>query len=286
MKRILTALLLVLVLSNWAWAESSVWKAQRKNSTIYLGGTFHLLRQADFPLPPEYDRAYRASQVLVFETDLAKIQEPATQQKILAKATYQDGSSIESHLSPQIYGELDEFCAQHGFPLEALGQLKPSMLVTTLTLLELMRLGVSQQGVDLFYYELALRDGKKVEGLETTEQHIDYLLTMGEGEEDAFVSHSLKEMATLEEKFDTLARAWRKGDEKLLGDLLVTELQQGQPQLYRKLLLERNRNWLRQIKGYGAARKTTFILVGAAHLVGPDGLVAGLGKLGYRVSKL
>jgi len=284
-RRALLSLVLVLVLAGVACAESSVWKAQKGATTLYLGGTFHILREADFPLPTEFDRAYRASQLLVFETDLGRFQDPAVQKRVLAKGSYPDGSSIEKHLSPQAYRELARYCEKSGFPLAAFSQLKPSLLMTTLTLLELSRLGVSRQGVDQHYYRLALKDKKRVRGLESLEAHLDYLVGMGEGDEDAFVSHSLKEMASLEEKFQALAAAWRRGDSAFLGNFLVADVQRDEPRLYEKLLVERNRSWLRQIEGFGAG-ETAFVLVGAAHLVGPDGLIEGLRKKGYRVTKL
>ena len=85
MRKIIMSLMLVLFTCSWAVAESSVWKAQKGTSVLYLGGTCHILREADYPLPPEFDRAYKAADILVFETDLGKFQEPETQQKMLAR---------------------------------------------------------------------------------------------------------------------------------------------------------------------------------------------------------
>lgn len=99
MKKIFLNIALVMLICTQAWAESSVWKIQKDNSVMYLGGTFHLLRPSDFPLPPEFAEAYQASDLLVFETDLGKFNEPSAQEKLLAKAVYADGSTIDQHLS-------------------------------------------------------------------------------------------------------------------------------------------------------------------------------------------
>ena len=284
--KIIVAILLVLCASTWAAAESSVWKAHKGDAVIYLGGTFHILRATDFPLPPEFDKAYRASDVVLFETDVDKLREPSTQQKLLAQGMYADGSTIDKHLSDRSYGELSAYCASNGIPLTALSRFKPSMLMMTLTLMELTKLGVTQQGVDTVFYERAQKDKKAVRGLETVDEQITLLISMADGDEDDFVSYSLRDMKTIRDQFEALEQAWRKGDAARLDELLVSEMKTEYPKLYRKLVLDRNRNWLSSIDALQKSPGTKFILVGAAHLVGPDGLIEALRKRGYRVDKL
>lgn len=286
MKRIILCLALVVAVCTGASAESSVWKAQKGHSVIYLGGTCHLLREADYPLPPEFEQAYQASASVVFETDIGKLQDPATQKKLLAQGVYADGSTIEQHLSAQAYGELSAYCASNNVPLKSLRHLKPALLMTTLTVLELSKLGVTQHGVDEFFYELAHKDKKAVDGLETADEQISYVASMADGNEDEFVAYSLKDMQTLQQQFDSLAQAWRKGDMKQLDKLMVAELKTEDPQLYKKLITDRNRNWLPVIEAYQQMPQTRFVLVGVGHLVGPDGIIAALKKKGYKVTKL
>src|SRR5512143_2468320 len=106
MKKIILSLVLVIVTCTWAAAESSVWKAQKGNTVIYLGGTFHILRETDYPLPPEFEKAYKAADTVMFETDIGKLQDPTVQQKMLTQAMYADGSTIDKHLSAKTYAEL------------------------------------------------------------------------------------------------------------------------------------------------------------------------------------
>lgn len=286
MKKILLSIMLVLLICTQSLADSSVWKVQKDESIIYLGGTFHLLRQSDFPLPMEFDKAYRASDILVFETDLGKLIEPSTQQKLMSKAMYTDGSTIENHLSPQTYSLLNEYCASKGIPLAAIKQFKPSIVVVTITVMELAKLGVTQEGVDLFFYQLAARDNKTVEGLETVEEQIHFVVGMGEGNEDAFVTHSIKDLESIKQKYESMVDAWKTGDAKKLNDLMVAELKSKTPKLYKELIADRNENWLPMIDAYQKTLQKEFILVGAGHLVGPDGIVKALRKKGYKVEKL
>jgi len=106
MRNMFTAMFLVLLICTQASAASSVWKVEKDHSVIYLGGTFHMLRQSDFPLPPEFDRAYQDSEILVFETDIGKFNDPAIQRMLMAKVLYTDGSTIAQYLSLQTYQQL------------------------------------------------------------------------------------------------------------------------------------------------------------------------------------
>lgn len=286
MKRILLSIVLVVFASTSASAESSVWKAQKDGSIIYLGGTFHILRETDYPLPPEFEKAYKASEIVVFETDIGKLQEQATQMELLAKAMYPDGSTVDKHLSAKAYGELSAYCESRGIPLKAFSRYKPSVLMATLMVMEFMKLGVTQQGVDKYFYELAKSDKKVVEGLETVGEQINYAVSLADGNEDEFVTHSLREMETIKQQFETLANAWRKGDTGKLEEFMVTELKTQQPHLYGRLIAGRNRNWLPLIDAYQKTPQTEFVLVGLGHLVGPDGIIEALKMKGYRIDKL
>ncbi|NQY94638.1 MAG: TraB/GumN family protein, partial [Campylobacteraceae bacterium] len=45
------------ILQNVLFAQTSIWKIQKNDEIIYLGGTIHLLRAKDYPLPIEYEKA-------------------------------------------------------------------------------------------------------------------------------------------------------------------------------------------------------------------------------------
>jgi uncharacterized protein YbaP (TraB family) len=67
---------------------------------------------------------------------------------------------------------------------------------------------------------------------------------------------------------------------------MVTELKTKLPKLYKRLVTDRNSKWLPLIDAYMNTPQTEFILVGAGHLVGPEGIIALLKKKGYMIDKL
>jgi len=109
---------------------------------------------------------------------------------------------------------------------------------------------------------------------------------MGEGIENAFILYSIEDMKKIGEVFEKLVGAWKTGDEATLLDLFIKELKQKFPTLYKKILVDRNMNWVPRIEEYLITPKTEFVLVGTGHLVGEDGVIAQLRKLGYKVEKL
>ncbi len=285
MRKILLSISLVLLFCTQSLAESSVWKIQKGESVMYLGGTCHLLRQSDFPLPAEFDKAYRASDIVVFETDLGGFNNPSAQAELMSKSMYNDGSTVDKHLSPQTYKLLSDYCNANGIPLEALKQFKPSMIVVMMEAVELAKLNVTQEGVDSYFYKLAKRDKKIVEGLETVDEQINFLAAMGEGNEDAFVRYTIEDFKSIKKQYESLVDAWKKGDTRKLYDLMVADLKE-MPKLYKELLSDRNKNWLPVIEAYQKTPQKRFVLVGVGHLVGPDGILEALRKKGYEVEKL
>jgi uncharacterized protein YbaP (TraB family) len=81
-----------------------------------------------------------------------------------------------------------------------------------------------------------------------------------------------------------IAVAWKAGDVGTLERLLVGEMREI-PELYRRLLVERNQTWLPRVEDCVTRHAPCFVVVGAAHLVGPDSLIALLRARGYKVEQ-
>jgi uncharacterized protein YbaP (TraB family) len=286
MKKFIACLIFSLLLATPALCETSVWIANTDSSVMYIGGTIHLLRASDLPFPPEFDRAYDASELLIFEADIAGLQKPETQQAVMAKSMYTDGRTLDKVLSAEAYEELGKYCTAAGIPLASMNQLKPSIIALTLMMLEIQKLGIDQEGIDVFYYGKATTDKKPVEGLETVEEQVDMITSMGDGNESEFILHNIDELKNMGELFDKLVTAWKSGDEKTLNDVFLKDLEQKFPKLFTALIVDRNMKWLPRIEEHLLTPQTEFVLVGTAHLVGKVGVIEQLKKHGYEVKKL
>ncbi len=274
------------LLSGVSVAETSVWRVSDGNNSVYLGGTVHLLRPSDYPLPEEYEQAYQGSSELYFETDISSMSDLSVQAQMLQQLTYSDGRTLKTVLSEDAYTTLEDYTATIGMPLMMLEQFKPGMIISTLQVLEFQRIGFTPQGVDAFFNTRALGDAKDIGALETIEEQIGFLAAMGEGNESEFILLSLEDLENTNASMEEMITAWRNGDESALQKLFVDDMQQRAPGLFDSLISQRNLRWMPQIEAMFEDPDTEFVLVGAAHLIGGEGLVQLLQSKGYEVSQL
>jgi uncharacterized protein len=115
---------------------------------------------------------------------------------------------------------------------------------------------------------------------------MDYLLGMGKGDEDDFIAYTIRDIKSTKENYEEMVDSWKKGDVKTLYELVIGEIKTQMPEIYKDIIFDRNNNWLPVIEKYFENQKTEFVLVGMAHLVGPDGIIDQLCKKGYKVEKL
>ncbi len=283
------ALLLALLLLIWlcsasVLAASPVWRISNAQGSLYLGGTIHLLADSDYPLPAAFTRAYQDSQEVWLETDLTAMASPAFRQTYMQAMLLPTGNSLQQRLSEDTYGQLSAFARKHQLDLDRFAGYKPVLLALTLTLQALRRLGIHAEGVDAHYYAKARADGRPLRALETPEQQIGYLSGMADGQEDALVRATLKELDGIEQSMASLRQAWRRGDAEGLMPL-IAELQQF-PQAYDVLIRQRNGRWMTQLQQELADPGVELVLVGVAHLIGEEGLVAQFKRMGAQVEQL
>lgn len=281
MKKILTALWTLLVLTSVCHAGSPVWKIAGRGSHLYIGGTIHMLAKSDFPLPPAFDRAYSRSDTMVFETDLAATQSPEFAKKMMGQMVYADGRTLKDRISAKTYQALGRFAGARGLALADLDRFRPGLVMVFLTMAEMERLGMAGIGVDEFYHQKAEAEGRPMQFLESPMDQIRFLADIGRGTEDEMITYILKDVGELPRLMGTVKTAWRKGDLKTIFTASLAPLKTDFPDLYHSLMVARNLNWLPLIETMLATPEVEFILVGTAHLAGEQGLISLLAKKGY-----
>ena len=265
--------------------QSFVWKAVGKGTTVYLAGSIHMLTPDAYPLNPAFERAFTDADLLVEEVDLAEMMGPDVQMQTLMRGMLPPGQTLENVVAPATLALLNKAAADVGAPLEALQRLKPWMIALTLEGLELHKAGFDPElGLDMHFYNLARKGGKTVQGLETVEYQISRFDDMTFEQQDRLLAESLKEMSTEKASVTRPTDAWKAGDAGAVERIVLADLK-ADPFLYQRLLVERNKNWIPKIEALFARKGHALVLVGAAHLVGSDGLVAMLKAKGYTVEQ-
>ena len=276
-------ILLCLLVPFHTFAETSVWKVSNGDSELFIGGTIHVLSATDYPLPVEFEQAYKQSQTIVFETDLAAMAQPEAQQQLLQRVMYKNGKTLKDDLSPQTYQALVDYTASAGLMIESLNQFKPPMVMIALVMAELHRLGMANTGVDNYFNQKALADGKALGELESVQEQFAIIENMGKGHEDKLILNTIEEMKELPLVMGEMKDAWRNGNIKHLEKLGISPMKTDFPDLYRSILVDRNNAWIPKIEALLVTPEIEFVLVGVLHLAANEGVISKLRALGYSV---
>jgi len=282
MKKVLSILLASLLIISGAWAASPVYEISKGKQKLYLAGTIHVLRPRDFPLPAEFDAAYRQAQVIVFETDIQKVQTPEFGQRFAQAMLLPDNKTLKDVLAPDVWASLQQYATQNQYPLSQTMMYNPAMMSIMISMGELKKLGVGE-GADFFYDKAARIDKKTIKGLETEEDVLAYMKTFGAADGNEVIRSTLKDAREMRGMMETLITQWRAGDlnalDKSLGQQMRTEMADG----YQALVIERNKKWLPQIEAMLETPEVEMVLVGTLHLSGTDGLLEQLKRAGYKI---
>ncbi len=276
---------LLLLFSN-ANAQSPVWMVEKNNSLMFIGGTIHILTAQDYPLPAAFEKAYRQSGRVIFETDLNKMESPEFQQYILAELSYNDGRNLKRVLREDTYLSLAGFFSERGMSMSSIDNFKPGMVATLMAVAELQRLGIAGIGVDAHFNQRVNQDQKARGQLESVEDQIAFIANMGADNPDEMLAYNLADLKQLPELWQSMQKAWRSGNLATLDKIGASPLRTDFPEVYQALLVDRNNAWMPQIVAWSKTEEVEFVLVGALHLVGSDGLLTQLSGRGYKITQL
>ena len=142
-----------------------------------------------------------------------------------------------------------------------------------------------EYGVDHYLSFQAKRLGKERKGLETPQEHVEVLAGMNDIESELLLLDSLVRGDKRRDDFNRLRDAWKHGDTKTLWAEEQRERNLN-PGANVRLLDMRNVKWIPRIKAEMKSGKPTAIVVGAAHMLGKNGLVSLLEREGYKIEQL
>jgi uncharacterized protein YbaP (TraB family) len=265
--------------------RSFLWKVSNGRTSVYLLGSVHMLTQDYYPLAPALDAAYKDADLLVEEVNLDELLSPDAQLQLLARGMLTGNQTIDQVLSAPAYAALTTRVEALGLPLEPLKRFKPWSLALTLTSVEWQAAGFDATlGLDKHFFDRARADGKPVQGLETADFQISRFDGMTWPQQEKMLTESLAELDTERANIGALAAAWKDGDAPAVEKFVLADLRKD-PALYQRLVVDRNRDWLPKIDALFNRPGRALVVDGAAHLVGPDGLLASLRAKGYAVEQ-
>jgi len=273
------------------------WKVSDSDSSVYLMGSVHVADSSMYPISKNVLSAFNSSDILVFEIDLANQTEGLKymQQKI----QYEDDNTLEKNIPSDLYNRFKEAIKPLNISESSYKKLKPwaaAMLVSNAQAIESNL--KSSLGIDLYFTNKAAQ--KQIEEIEGVKFQVDMFdsfskelqLSYLESVLSPYEEENIETSSNVDKSSDLLSEmitAWKNGDASKLEKLIESdELDSEESKEFtEKIWTTRNDNMTKKVKEYlsDPEKKTYFIVVGAGHMVGKNGIVTQL-KPGFRIEQI
>jgi uncharacterized protein len=283
---VLLAAVFALFGESRAQEKSFLWQLQSDKGNIYILGSIHLLKRENYPLNPTIEKAFDSTKKLVLEIDLKSADSATVQRLTLEKGLHRNGKTLQQNISAETYTLAAKRAQELGIDIRALSPLKPWVVALTMISLQLQKLGFDpNSGVDRYLAGRATKAGKPMVGLETAAFQIGLMDQLSASDQESMLRQSLREMDLLEKGLDQIVRSWVAGDVPALEELLLKAMRE-YPAVHQKIIVDRNRRWLPEIERMIERGESALVVVGAAHLVGKEGVIELLKARGYTLEQM
>ena len=279
--------LLVAVLTGALGAQekSFLWRINSDQNRLYILGSIHLLKNEAYPLKKTIEDAFEQTKKLVLEIDLGTANSQKLQQLMLQKSISMDGTVLHQNVSSETYEAVAKRAKELGIDIRVLSPFKPWVIAMMMGATKLQKLGFDPSlGIDRHLAERAKQVDKPTAGLETAEFQLDLFDQLSAKEQELLLRQSMDEMDHVERNVTAIVQAWTTGDVGAVEKHLLVGMRD-YPEIHRKVIDERNLRWLPQIENLLSRGENALIVVGAAHLVGKNGVIELLKNRGYRVEQ-
>lgn len=245
----------------------------------YLYGTIHILPKDKFELSNSLKRAFDASTTIAMEVDLdmSGAEKIALAQKVMLP----DGKTLKDFMAAQDYLQLKAYCIDSlqwsESKFERSSKLKP-MFFSSVLIQENMS---NMASYEMEFNKLAKKKKKETIGLETIEFQLGLFDQLPMQTQVDMLKQDYKSDM---KNYDTLLACYLREDLETLGKLMAEETS-AYPEFNELLLVQRNKSWIAPMRAQ-MQKESTFFGVGAAHLSGPDGVVALLRAQGFTVTAI
>jgi uncharacterized protein len=263
-------------------AQPALWRIDGPGGEAgYLFGTIHSLNRPAHWRSAEVDSALAGADRIVVE--VANLADQRTLQRTFAAMSRSPGlPPLSRRVAPELRPHLETLLRKAGVSESHFDGVETWAAALALARAE-TDAKAAANGIDRAV--LAAAEGRPVVELEGATAQFGIFDALPEKEQRDLLSEVLRDQGALEAGDKDLAAAWRKGDMHAIEAETRTGLL-ADPELREALFTARNRAWTERLAAMLARGEKPFVAVGAAHMAGPDGLVAMLTEKGYRVERV
>mgnify|MGYP001828600826 CR=1 FL=1 len=276
----LCSLLLLLLSGQYLQAaQGMTYRLAREGApTSYLMGTMHSADERVMALLGEVGP-------LIERVDLVAVEmlpDAVTLLAVGAATLLPAEQSLRGLIGAERFAALRAAADQRDLPHGLLNRLKPWAAAVTLGMPS------SDKGrfLDTEIYLRALASKRRAVGLETAAEQLAAFDDMGPDLQIALLDAVIKNVSELPTQLELLTTAYLAGDLAHLDRLARAEYEAMPPAVAHwfneELIVRRNARMLARLAEL-MEKQSVFVAVGALHLGGDSGLLAGLSRLGYRI---
>ena len=267
--------------------KAMFWKVSSKDNVVYLLGSIHAGNKEMYPLAKEIEAAFEESSTLAVEADILHID----QQKIQAfmmKGMYEGEDNLWNHINDETKARMEKACELLAMACAPLGKMKPWLLSVMLPSMAMMKNGMDPKyGIDRHFLELAAKSPatKRILEIEGAEFQFKMLSSLESSLQEESLGSALAQMDKLKELFRTMREIWTSGDAEAM-EAWMTKYMAGSEKMRKVMLDGRNPAMADAAETLLKGEGRGFVVVGAGHLVGKQGLAALMAARGYKVEQV
>jgi len=234
-------------------------------------------------LPPQLEEAFEVADHLVLEVDTDSVPPAELQAMSMRVALLPGEQTLASILPAPLYARLHGHLLTYGMDVANVARVKPAVVMNELVLARLTALGyLAEYGLEEYFRPRA--GTRPVLELESIEAQLALLFNQPLTTQIQLLADTLDQEFQIEPLLAGLLVAWLSGNDQAF--LALFQQQAGESDLARafnrQLLDDRNVGMAAKVRHYLNGQGTYFVLAGAAHFIGPAGIVALLSEQGIR----
>jgi uncharacterized protein YbaP (TraB family) len=258
-----------------------------ERGTLFLLGSVHIGDGRELALDPRIANDWAYAEALVVEGDPFGMPDLERLEVFQRYGLLPPTLTLRDVIDAETWQALATVLRDHRFPIEAASRMRPWMLAQILVQHSFAAAGYDpENGVDAWFVRRAEAEGLPVFALETLDEQMASFAALTPEVEGLLLQGMLEQRDVFVETTHEILRAWERGDEARLLELLLGV--RNDPVLadfHRTVFIERNWRMADRLRLLAADGRARFVVIGTGHLIGPESIPALLAAQGFHVER-
>lgn len=269
-----------------------IWRIETdRGATLFLLSSIHIGPPGGWEYPRGIEQAFEESTALVVEVDPAELVGGRMQMLVARYGMLPAGVRLRERVSLDTWTLLQQHVGRTNLPADAVERMQPWLIGNFLISDSTRRLGLSPHGgVDVGFVQRA--GVRSIVPLESAEKQLALLASMSPRTQELSLRDTLVRFDDVDDYVTQLVDTWRVGDEGGLEELFFdSDEDDASYEAFSEILIySRSRDMAERLRVLLDAEQhrgeAVFVVVGAGHLIGSQGIPAILAERGYSVTRL